>query len=152
MTDSPRCDELVKTPVTAESLANLRKLIERNAHEPASSQQYYVQKLANAAERVFAERTLLLDEKSLLFDQNNEKKCRQLIGSRVTGTAKVMTYEDIVEAERRRDIRATASSSPKRKKRSQNGKQAGSAEREKEITILEIRESGLHDFCSVIQL
>jgi len=55
MIDLPRYDELVQTPVTAESLANLRKLIEGDAHELASPRQHRIQKLANAAERVFAE-------------------------------------------------------------------------------------------------
>jgi hypothetical protein len=56
------------------------------------------QKLANAAEKAFADRAILLDENKLLFEQNNEKITRLSIRSTITGTAKVMTYDDIIKA------------------------------------------------------
>ncbi|CRG92947.1 hypothetical protein PISL3812_10043 [Talaromyces islandicus] len=67
-----------------------------------------LEKLNHAAERAMAERALLLDENRLLFEQNNEKTTRQSTGSRVVGHAKVMSYEDILEAQRKRDAKAVA--------------------------------------------
>ncbi len=58
----------------------------------------HFQKLANAAEKAFADLAILLDENKLLFEQNSEKTSRVSIRSTVTGTAKVMTYDDIIEA------------------------------------------------------
>jgi hypothetical protein len=49
-----------------------------------------LQKLANAAEKAFAERALLLDENRLLFEQNNESNCCQSTRSTVVGKAKMM--------------------------------------------------------------
>jgi Early Flowering 4 domain len=57
-----------------------------------------LQKLANAAQKSFAECALLLDENRLLFQQNNESNTRQSTRSTVVGKAKAMSYEDIVEA------------------------------------------------------
>jgi len=57
-----------------------------------------IQKIADAAENAFAERAILLDENLLLFEQNNEKTTRTSIKATVVGTAKVMSYEDIIEA------------------------------------------------------
>ena len=55
-----------------------------------------IYKLANAAEVGFVERSLLLDENELLFEQNNKAECRKLVKSKVIGTAKVLSYEDLV--------------------------------------------------------
>lgn len=62
------------------------------------SSKYYVQKLANTAERAFTDRALLLDENLNLFKQNNEAKCRQSTRSIVVGKAKIISYEDIKAA------------------------------------------------------
>jgi hypothetical protein len=40
-----------------------------------------------------------------LFEQNNEKTTRLSIRLTVTGTAKVMAYDDITEAQRKRDMK-----------------------------------------------
>ena len=63
--------------MTAEALTSLRTLLEQSSHMLDDSNRHYVQKLANAAERVFADRALLLGENSNLFKQNNEKECRK---------------------------------------------------------------------------
>lgn len=55
----------------------------------------YMRKLANAAERAFADRALLLDENPNLFKQNNEREYRQSSRSTMVGKAKIMSYEDI---------------------------------------------------------
>ena len=58
------------------------------------SSKLHIQKLANAAEHAFADRAILLDENSLLFEQNNEKATRKSIRATVVGSARVMSYED----------------------------------------------------------
>ena len=58
--------------------------------------------------KAFAERALLLNENRLLFEQNNESNCRQSTRSTVVGKAKVMSYEDIVEAQAKRDAKEAA--------------------------------------------
>jgi hypothetical protein len=40
--------------------------------------------------------------------QNNERNCRQSTRSTVVGKAKVMSYEDIVEAQAKRDAKEAA--------------------------------------------
>jgi hypothetical protein len=57
-----------------------------------------IQKLDNAAEKAFADRAILLDENLLLFEQNNERDTRKSIKVTAVGKAKVLSYEDIVEA------------------------------------------------------
>jgi hypothetical protein len=37
-----------------------------------------------------------LDENHLLFQQNNERNLRKATKARVQGTARVMTYEDLI--------------------------------------------------------
>ena len=64
----------------------------------------YIQKIANVAENTFADRAILLDESSLRFKQNNEKSVCQSIKATVVGRARVLSYEDIIEAQRQRDI------------------------------------------------
>jgi hypothetical protein len=68
----------------------------------------YVQKLANAVENAFADRAILLDENLLLFEQNNQKAPRKVIKATVLGSARVLSYEDIAEAQKQRDIKETA--------------------------------------------
>jgi hypothetical protein len=63
-----------------------------------------LQKLANVAKNAFSERALL-DENKLLFEQNNESRTRASTRSTVIGKAKVMGYEDLVEAQRKRDAK-----------------------------------------------
>jgi len=52
-----------------------------------------------AAHKCFTERALLLDENRLLFEQNNESNCRRLIKSIKVRSVKVMSYDDVVEAQ-----------------------------------------------------
>lgn len=68
----------------------------------------HVQKLANAAENAFADRAILLDENLLLFEQNNEKTTHKSIKATVVGGARVMSYKNIVEAQKQRNIREAA--------------------------------------------
>jgi hypothetical protein len=101
-----------------------------------------LQKLANAAEKAFAERALL-DENRLLFKQNNEKESRKSTRSTIVGKAKVMSYKDIFEAQAKRDAKETAviKGKPARKRKA-SALVAAQAKRirrsEVEITMQEI--------------
>jgi hypothetical protein len=116
ITRVPPCDDMLPTPVTFQSLSSLRARIEVDIglHHPGK---YCVQKLANAAEKAFADHALLLDENRLLFEQNNEKTTRLSIRSTATGTAKVMAYDDIVEAQRKRDVKEAIMTGTKKRRR-----------------------------------
>jgi hypothetical protein len=87
--------------------------------------------LNNAAEKAFAECSLLLDDNRLLFAQNNEKVSRKSARSTVVGTAKVISYEDIVETQTNRDAKAAGRIS-KRKSGSIAGQARGSCSQEVE--------------------
>src|SRR5437016_14076516 len=77
-----------------EALSSLRSLIEQGSHILDESSRHYVQKLANAAERAFADGVLLLDKNLNLFKQNNEREYCQSTRSTVAGETKVMSYEE----------------------------------------------------------
>jgi hypothetical protein len=93
--------ETPKTPKTFENLVLLRKNVEMSLIRQEVVDPYIklsIQKIVDAAENAFTERAILLDENMLLFEQNNEKTTRISIKATVMGTAKVLSYEDIVEA------------------------------------------------------
>jgi len=48
-----------------------------------------IEKMAKAAENAFADRTILLDENLLLFEQNNKKTTRNSIKATVVGSARL---------------------------------------------------------------
>lgn len=97
-----------------EALILLQSRIEDDAQSLDVPSKQRLQKLANAAGKSFAERVLLADENRLLFEQNNESKCRQSTRSTVVGKAKVVSYEDIVEAQAKRDEKAATAARRKR--------------------------------------
>ncbi len=81
-----------------------------------------------------------------------DKGRRSLIaGFRVSGTAKVMRYEDIVEAEKRRDAKAKAAPSLEQQKRVPERNRGQPLSQEKEVTEFEIHKLGLDSYCSVLQ-
>ena len=101
----------LETPKTAESLMSLRRQIEEGitqGREINSHCKIYIQKLANAAENAFADQAILLDENLLLFEQNNEKATYKSIKATVVGSARVMSYEDIVEAQKQCNLKEAA--------------------------------------------
>ena len=97
--------DMLRTPVTYEGLTDIRIMIEQGTALSSPSKHRF-QKLANGAEKTFADRAILLDENKLLFEQNNEKMTRSSTRSTVTGTAKIMTYEDIMETQEARHQRS----------------------------------------------
>jgi hypothetical protein len=89
---------------------------------------------------------------SLRENQNNEKTTRTSIKATIVGTAKVLSYEDIVEAQQKRDtkeaeaviVRGRRTSKRNKATPSQGiGKRSRSHEREEAID--EIRASGRYE-------
>lgn len=136
---------------------SLRKRIEKSIAQDGEIDapcKRYIQKLANAVENAFAYRAILLDENSLLFEQNNEKTTRKSIRATVVGSARVMSYEDIVEAQRQRDLKEAAAevSQGRRSKRNPAAQVLGKRSRGQELEEAEqeIKASGMAEYCSVL--
>ena len=147
-------NDALRTPVTYEGLARMRTMIEQG---PALKSPYknHFQKLANSVEKVFADRAILLDENKLLFDQNNEKSSRVSTRSTVTGTGKIMTYDDIVEAQQKRDAKEALPTSVNKGGRKRQipgtGRKSRSRAEELENGSRQIEALGLERYCSVLQ-
>lgn len=151
----------LETPKTSESLGSLCKEIKMNIarQEPLDGYtKLSIQKVVNAAENAFADRAILLDENLLLFEQNNEKTTRTSIKATVVGTAKVLSYEDIVEAQRKPDIKEAEAVAVRDRqtlecKQSTSSQVIGKRSRrhEKEEAIEQIRALGLEKYCSVLE-
>ena len=94
--------QILCTPTTALGFQNLRQVLENNLGAYDDQSRFYLQKIANATEKAFADRALLFDENKLLFDQNNEKSMRDPTKVTVVGRAKVMPFNDLVEAQKKR--------------------------------------------------
>ena len=148
------------TPTTSDSLMSLRKKIDKRLAgdgELDRSCKTQIQKLANAVEKAFADRAILLDENLLLFEQNNERNTRKSIKATAVGKAKVLSYEDIVEAQRQRDIKeASADTAPKRgrgrpRRKSPTQVLGKSRSQELEVAEHEIRSLGMEEYCSVLR-
>lgn len=88
---------MLPTPVTYETFTYLRTKFEQNTALDSPGT-YRIQKLANATEKLFADRVILLDENASLFGHNNEKTARQSVRSTMVGKARIMSYEAVVEA------------------------------------------------------
>jgi hypothetical protein len=90
------------TPISAEAVASLHSLIKQDAYmlDETSKQrlQRHVQKLANATQLSFAERTLLFEQVRFLAAVNDEAKVRRAAKSKIIGTAGVMKYEHLEKA------------------------------------------------------
>lgn len=140
-----------RTPTTSDHLASLCSEVEQDTQSLDSASKHRLQKLGRAAAQVFAERALLLEENRVLFEQNNEKTCRQSSGTTVVGHAKVMSYEDITEAQKKRDATVTKQGTT-RKKRSKAGDELLSKSDEKRKAEQEIQTWNMSDYCSVLDL
>jgi hypothetical protein len=92
-------------------------LIEKHAHSLDATSKRHLQKLADAAQLSFLCRMCPpYDENRLLFQQNNESKCRKLTKPTMAGKAKVRSYEDIIEAQAKRAAKEAAKRSRQRKR------------------------------------
>lgn len=108
-----------------------------------------LQKILNATERAFAERSLLRQQNHDLFEQNNEKKSRQRTKSTVVGKAKIMTFEDIAVAKRKREEKEAAREA-KRKKRAEPSEISHTLPHAEGNCRQELLR-GIEDYCSVLQ-
>ena len=150
----------LETPKTSDKLAAMRRHIELSlarqktldAHTKLS-----IQKVVNAAENAIADRAILFDENLLLFEQNNEKAIRTSTKSTIVGTAKVMSYEDIVEAQKKRDIKEAGATTGRGRRATNRGRPTPpqvlgkrSRSHERREAIDEIRASGMGGYCSVL--
>ena len=147
------------TPVTAEGFTALRRLIEGESQYTSELNQHRMQKAFNAAERAMTSCTLLEDQRRALFLQNCERKTRVSTKSRVVGTAKVMSYQEIVEqeSEQAEPITRTAVSAHRgmtaRKHRVAVTDRAPE-KRQVELrqAIRDINRSDMHNYCHVFEI
>jgi hypothetical protein len=65
----------------------------------------------------FAERALLLNENRLLFERNNKSNSYKSVRPTKAGEAKVISYDDIVEAQAKCDAKEFAVLEKKRKEK-----------------------------------
>ena len=94
----------------------------------------------------------------MLFEQNNEKITCTSIKATVVGTAKVLSYEDIVEAQQKRDIKDVETVVVRGRRISKRnrsaplkiiGKRTRSHEREEAMD--KIRALGIEEYCSMLK-
>ena len=148
-------DRVLQSPVTSEALTSLQSRIEHDTYSLDGPSKHRLQKLANAAQKAFAERAPLQDENRLLFEQNNESTCRRSTRSTVVGKAKVMSYEDIVEAQAKRDAKEAVAVKGKRGRKRKCSVPRADAKKtrrsEVEVAEDEIEALGLGNYCSVLK-
>jgi hypothetical protein len=113
--------------------------------------------LANAGERAMTARYLLFKENHDLLKQNNESNTRKTMNSTVVGKGKVMSYEDVVEAQRKRDDKDAAGAGRRGRKR-KSSVPAPALRRHKKTHDEEVEEAqeeiealGMEQFCSVFE-
>jgi hypothetical protein len=144
---------LCRPPVTAESLTSLRRIIEQNIPVLNNHSQQSIRKLVNAAERAMTARDLLFKENFDLFKQNNESHTRESTNSKMLGKAKIMSYEDIQEAQRKRDEKDATGTGRRGRKRKNSAPQSGVGKKSREEEVAqahsEIQACGLEAHCSV---
>jgi hypothetical protein len=144
--------------VTSEALVSLRDCIGQRKQHLDDESKHLLEKIENAAEKAIAERDFLLDENKPLFDQNNEVRARVSTKSTVIGKAKIMSYEDLVEAQQKRDAKeATRGIGAKRGRPRKNQAPKLAEPKRAQKTELDVAEDeintmGLREYCSVLQL
>jgi hypothetical protein len=94
--------------VTSEGLTSLRRTIEQNIPALDDHSQQYLHKFANGAERAITARDLLFKGNMDLFKPNNKSNARASSSSTMVGKAKTLGYEDIKEAQKKRDEKEAA--------------------------------------------
>ncbi|KAF1818309.1 uncharacterized protein K489DRAFT_413929 [Dissoconium aciculare CBS 342.82] len=109
------------TPVTPVGLAGILALHDVIRHDAqgldGSSQrrlQKHFQKLSKAVETSFAEHVLLERRNEFLQRTNGEARVRRSTRSKVIGTARVMSYEDLEKARDERALQDAKSTSKRR--------------------------------------
>lgn len=148
------------TPVTSEGFAVLRQKIEREIGSLGTAEKALVEKALNAGQQLMAHRSLLQDENQRLVEQNLEKQVRISTVSRKVGTAKVMRYEDIVQAVVPHDQHTALQPAEQRTRNSGNGKgpnRVGGTNRDSRIAEAdrarrEVEQSEFCDHCHILDL
>lgn len=101
---------LLPISVNAEGFEALRKKLDQESQHLDAVGKYRLQKLANAGEKAITDRVLLVEENMILFDQNNKKLSRSSTKSTVIGTARIISYDDIVEAQKKCEAKKLSAS------------------------------------------
>lgn len=96
---------LLQTSITSKILLGLRKEVEQHVDIFNSSTKVRLQKLSNVARKTFAKRAFLLDENRLLLSRTTRAVVRESVKSIVVDKAKVISYDDIVEAKIKRETK-----------------------------------------------
>jgi len=91
--DTTQYDEPLRTPVTSEQFAYLRKKIEQNMPTLDGHNQQCLQEMVHAAEQFVSARDLLHQECSDKFKQTNESDARASIRSIVVGKGKIISLK-----------------------------------------------------------
>ncbi|KAL6240355.1 hypothetical protein RBB50_012725 [Rhinocladiella similis] len=97
------------------------------------------------------------DQNRMLFDQNNEKVSRTSIKPTVVGTAKIMGYDDVLEAHRKREAKEAAATNRTRRGHKRPPSIASIEEKRMRLTEIEkgkqeVEAWGLGDYCSILAL
>ena len=143
--------------MTAKDLSKLCARIERDGGSLDADITKQVGQLGRAAKRAMAGRDLLFAENHVLLKQNHDATRRQSIKAKVVGHAKVMSYHDLVEAERRRDEKEAAQEARRYKTTKRSGRAISPpAEKmpclsETEAAEREIDAMGLRGYCSILE-
>lgn len=134
-------DVVVKTPTSANGLNRMRGMLDKIL-DTLNDDDYkaHIQKVVNAAEQSFANCALLADENHSLIAQNNEKKVRQAARATIPGPAKIMSYEDIVRAQKARKENEAKSRTNKRKRGKRNGEESEACDPGERIEAISIGE------------
>jgi hypothetical protein len=122
--------EVLRTPVTpmsAEALSSPLNMIKQVPDDETSRphKERLQKKVNNAAQISFAKSILQQDHIQFLIKMNDEAKPRRSTKSVVLGKAKIMSYEDLQEARKKRAAKdAAAAAKPKRGRKRKNGPEA----------------------------
>ena len=117
----PLSSQSLTTPTTTEGVHNLYRILEERLMVDGTTSDPCLQKLLHATQKAFADRSLLHDENESLLKQNDEKRVRQNTKSTVIsqGNARIMSYADIVEVQRRRTAKTDTNKAKPPTKRKQ---------------------------------
>ena len=117
----PLSSQSLTTPTTTEGVHNLYRMLEEKLGVDGTASDPCLQKLLHATQKAFADRSLLHDENESLLKQNDEKRVRQNMKSTVIsqGNARIMSYADIVEMQRRRTAKTDTNKAKPPTKRKQ---------------------------------
>ena len=150
----------IQTPKTSNNLVVIRKELETHVVKGGvlnTAVKLRIDKIANAAENAFADRALLLDDNQLLFEQNCERNKRKSTKSTIVGTARVMGYDDLLEAELQRDKVVAEGNAKRGRKKSKPNQQTPAQVLGKRSRSVELKEAtndilalGLQEYCSVL--